>query len=1225
MRNILLTLTLLFSTLVVMGQTSLRGKVTEAESGEPVLIGNITLKRNGVFVTGAQTDLDGNYIISNLDPGTYDVEVSYVGLQTKQVTGVRVEGGKNNNLDVQLADEGIKLGVIDIVDYRVPLIDKDQTSTGQTITSDDIKRLPTRSIGALAATTAGLTQDDEGGGINIRGSRDNATNYYVDGVRVSNTQIPETEIDQLQVVTGGLEARYGDVTGGIISITTKGPSAQYTGGFEAETSVEGYRNSLIGANLSGPILKRKSTGQSILGFRLAGRYTDQKDNDIPATDVYVASDETIQRLEANPLYAFNSTRFPTAETLKTVGKSGTSGVDVWRQKYAPNERNKNINLTGKIDARLSDAIDITLGGSYEQNEDFFTPDATYGYSKTSWRLLNAHNNPKENETNYRVNFRFRHRLGANDITNTDDKKSNAVIRNASYTLQAAWEKSHSKVADIRHGNNLFNYGYIGKFDYQWNPTFEDIRTDELGVPIPPLHLGYFQDFNGYTPGTVNPVLAAYNNGSDTDSETNLFSTNGFVSTSYSRSWDLFNNVGTVFNRSSKSENDLYTFNASSSFDFLPGGSEKGSHNIQFGFLYEQRVDRNWTINPFELWRLARLSANGHIVGIDTSALPIDTLYTVFQGSEVPMYVYPNRISDNLGDADLLFYKELRKITNQSLAEYANVDALSPEQLSLSMFSPAELAGYDDLDFRYHGFDYTGTEKTSRATTFKDFFTQVDERTGLRAFPVAPNQPIYAAAYIQDKFTFKDIIFRLGLRVDRYDANTKVMADPYSLYPIISAKEFYETTGATNRPANVGDDFKVYVEGEGSTTVRGFRNGDQWYFASGQQANDGNVVFLNDEVTPDYKYSEEQNDIRSKNFNPDISFVDYEPQVNWMPRIAVSFPISDDANFFAHYDILAQRPPSNTIATALDYYFFTLQTPENNPNLKPERTIDYEVGFRQKLTNTSALTISAFYKELRDMIQRRTYLYIPAPVTQYDTYGNIDFGTTKGFSFTYDLRRTGNVSFKAGYTLQFAEGTGSDADSQRGLTTRGNLRTLFPLNFDERHRLTTEIDYRYDEGKRYNGPRIGGVNILENFGINFLTTLVSGRPYTAKNTPARFAGDGTKGSINGARKPWVFNIGLRVDKTFNIKLAKGKDPLGVNVYVRISNLLNTKNVLRVYPATGSPTDDGYLQSAIGLRELDKYIAEGRDIEAFQASYQWRLLNPDNYTLPRRIFVGASFNF
>ena len=101
--------------------------------------------------------------------------------------------------------------------------------------------------------------------------------------------------------------------------------------------------------------------------------------------------------------------------------------------------------------------------------------------------------------------------------------------------------------------------------------------------------------------------------------------------------------------------------------------------------------------------------------------------------------------------------------------------------------------------------------------FEDFFTSVDAE-GRRTFVVAPNRPTYAAAYIQDKFNYKGLILRLGVRIDRYDANTKVLKDPFSLYEITQAKDFFATTGDP-KPDAVGDDYLVYVTGKNSNNVK----------------------------------------------------------------------------------------------------------------------------------------------------------------------------------------------------------------------------------------------------------------------------------------------------------------------------------------------------------------------------------------------------------------------
>jgi len=1184
----------------LLSQTSLEGKITD-ENKEVLIGATIVLFKSGVQKAGTTSDIDGNYSFSNIDPGTYDIEFSYIGFQTQRIQGVVVFAGKSNRLNVELT-VGIILNEVVVSDYKVPLIQQDNTTSGGTVTSEQIRNLPTKNINELAATTAGIAQQN-GGALNIRGSRSNATNYYIDGIRVNTNLIPQTEIDQLQVITGGVEARYGDVTGGVISITTKGPSNKFTGGLELETSqfLDSYGYNLLNFNLSGPILKNKKR-ISILGYRLSGQYRRQDDDNPSTTGTYYSLASRLKEIETDPIRRIDGVPLSSAEFL--------TPADVELNKSRINERSQRIDLTGKIDARLNSKIDISFTGAYNNNHNRFSPAA-------SWNLLNYENNPLATSQNYRAGFKWRHRLGS-ELTESlrpgrKTQGDNRIFRNAIYTVQASFEKGSNQNEDFRHRDRIFNYGYVGNFDIGWIPV--EGESSYTRGPLPGVaHAGYLQQLNGYTPGSLNPVLAAYNKGLDGNNLLDYYAYNGFISSNFNSAWRLHTNAGSVYNNFGKGESEIITVNGEGSFDLFPGGSDKGRHNIQVGFVFEKRQDRAWGISPNGLWTIARLQANNHIKGVDTNKV-----IGSFEGLVTP-FTYEKFQTQVEEDNDLLFYKRIRQLTGQTLNEYVNVDGIKPEDLRLDMFAASELTDQGVLN--YFGYDYLGNKLRSIAK-FEDFFTAVDAE-GRRTFVVAPNRPNYAAAYIQDKFNYKDLILRLGLRVDRYDANTKVLKDPFSLYEITQAKDFYTAIGETKPPA-VGDDYLVYVTGKNSNNIKAFRKGEQWFFPNGTPANDGSVLFGGEVVTP--KLKDPNSNIRLKSFDPSQSFTDYKPQINFMPRLAFSFPISDAANFFAHYDILIQRPPSNTIATALDYYYFEdpSRTPSNNPNLKPERTIDYEVGFQQKLSNSSALKIAAYYKEMRDMIQSRTYLYVPSPVNNYTGYGNLDFGTVKGFSFQYDLRRTGNIELQANYTLQFADGTGSSANTQVGLNTRGNIRSLFPLNFDERHRLVTVIDYRFESGKVYQGPRINGLDLFANAGINLQMNAVSGRPYTKLQRAQPLGGTGFAGALNGSRLPWSFTMDLRVDKSFRIGSKDTHFPMFLNAYLRVQNVLNQKNVYGVYPVSGSPEDDGYLTSADGKSALNTVVSTGRDVNAYLASYQWAELNPGFYSLPRRIFLGAIVEF
>lgn len=1192
---------------VASAQTALAGKVTDRDNGEPIIQCAILIFKNGIQVTTVVTDFDGNYSVQ-LDPGKYDVEARYVGYNPQKVTGINVLGGKVNSLNVRMSF-GLELGVVDVVEYKAPLIEKDNTTQGAVLTAEKIKNMPVKNITAVAATSAGLSSVD-GGSAYIRGGRSDATVYYLDGLRITGRLIPVSELEQLQVVTGGIEAQYGDVTGGIIGLTSKGPSSKFSGGAEFETSelLDPYGYTLANVNFSGPILKKRLTdstfGRTIIGYRIAGQYTYQKDDDPPAYPIYRATESTIDRLTKDPLLRFGET--------PTVAGQFLEDGDVERLDYNPNEQNAALDVTGKIDIRPIENVDISLSGNYSTVNNRFNPGDDNTVGQGAWTLLNWINNPVSDTRVLRLNLRMRHRLGRLVDLGADAGGESAAsnIQNAFYTLQGGIQNSQSETQDWKHKDRYFDYGYIGRFPGQYLCTTRD------GV-----HSGYALLITGFEgENSPNPAYAALNNipVSDPQILDGYRAFNGLVSSSYDNLWsNLHNNVGGIYNRYNKTDNDLITLQVTSGFDFLPGGSKSGRHNIQLGFVYEQRVNRSWTLAPFSLWNLARLYTNRHISGVDTNI--------VVGFDENCGDLYQNIITPG---TESKFYREVRRKlmpnipVDSAVYLYANVNELTNNDLSLDMFSSQELT--DERVLGYSGFDYL-RNKLSGNVNFEDFY-KVDAQ-GNKAFTVSPFSPIYAGGYLQDKFTFKDIIFRLGLRVDYYDANTKVLKDPYSLYGIMNASTFHGITGTT-KPGSVGDDYKVYVTGERSTSVKAYRNGDVWYNSSGVQVNSSDQIFTSNLVFPAYIEPEDTiRSIKRSTFKLDDSFEDYKPQYNFMPRLAFSFPISDNSNFFAHYDILVQRPTSNSYVSPLEYYYFNDQgrTPANNPNLKPSKTIDYEVGFQQKISNSSAIKLSAYYKELRNMINRITYSRV-ATIGTYNSYGNIDFGTVKGFNFTYDLRRTGNLEFTAAYTLQFADGTGSDPESQAGLTEKGiNIRNIFPFNYDERHRFAFTVDYRYGSGKAYNGPRIGGLDLLANAGANLQIITASGRPYSPGTQIVRFDGSGFRGDINGARLPWNFGVDLRIDKNFT--LVKGRNPVDLNIYLRVQNVFDTKNVIAVYRGSGDAKDDGYLNSDRGAAEINNVSSTyGEDyIDYFVDQYNYRVLNPDHFTLPRRIFIGAIVGF
>ncbi len=1182
-------------------QTAVEGKIKAKTSGEPIMFGTIALYKNGVLITGSESDIEGNYFVSNLQPGTYDIEVSYLGYATNRTTGVLLKASQTTRLNFELEESSVIMNEVVITEYRAPLVNVDNTTTGTVISGEKIMSLPVKGLNAIVATSAGVSTID-GGTPSVRGSRTNETMYMIDGIR-SFGSVPQSEIDQLQIITGGIEAKYGDVTGGIISITTRGPSDKLTGGFDIETSagLTPYGYNLGMGYLSGPILKNKKK-QTILGYRLSGQYRSEKDGSPSAVGVYRAPESIIRQIEENPLYLLGSSSLPSAERLTLEDIGGPL-------KVRPNQGFTDINLVAKIDARLGKSANFSVSGNYVDNVSQFSP-------SNNWAVLNWVNNPFQYSSRYRVNFNLRHKLGVQAIDLVNDKsRKPSTFQNFSYNILGGFERGNARSEDSRHEDRLYNYGYFGSTASTFNPFF-GFFVDEVNQLLDYRHLGYTQVNGEFKPSEANSVMAKYN------------TTNGILNPDLTSVWNnLYSNAGQVNNSFSKSESDLITLNLSAGFDVLPGGSEKGRHSIQFGFLYEQQTLRDWSVAPRGMWRAADLLVNNHIKGINPDVVLRDTsIFNPLTGAIEKLPIYQTLLQ--IGGQDK-FYKAIREKLGVGVNQYVNINGIDPSLLTLDLFSPEELTNEGLIS--YQGYDYLGNKQSG--VSFDDFFRAKDA-DGIRTFPVAPFSPIYMAGYIQDKFSYKDIIFRLGLRADYYDANTKVLKDPYALYEIENAKDFYTRTGR-QQPGSVQDDYSVYVTGPESDEVIGYRKGDEWFTTSGTSITNANLIFNGGVVHPSYvgraiggTPASRVLDIQSSEFDVNTSFKDYAPILNLMPRLAFSFPISEEAGFFAHYDVLYQRPPSNVYMSPLDYYYFnniSSSGPANNPDLRPIRTIDYEVGFQQKISENNSLKISGYQKEMKDLIQNRVYAFVPSPIGRYESYGNLDFGNITGFTFQFDRRRVNNLEVNLTYTLQYASGSGSDANSSRGLNTRGPIRNLIPLGTDERHRLTAVLDYRFEGGKKYNGPQIGTFKVLENSGIALTTAAVSGRPYSKTSLPQQFGGTGFVGEINGSRYPWNFNIDLRFDKRFAIRTSKEAKPLYANFYFRVQNLLDTRNIRNVFSASGSPTDDGFLISPLGQQRVQEVANTNRGVEAFIQQYNWRMVAPGNYFLPRRMFWGLMFDF
>ena len=196
---------------------SIKGKVfDETKEGFPFV--NVALFQNGNIRGGATTAFDGAVKIYNISAGSYTLEIKFVGYQTYRLEGLIVKGGKLLPLSpIYLKEATELLKEVEVVSYKVPLIDKDGGASGGTVTREDLARMPGRSAASIASTVGGVQSDANGNITSVRGSRDDASYYYIDGIKVrGSTNLPKAAIEEVSVMTGGVPANFGDATGGII-------------------------------------------------------------------------------------------------------------------------------------------------------------------------------------------------------------------------------------------------------------------------------------------------------------------------------------------------------------------------------------------------------------------------------------------------------------------------------------------------------------------------------------------------------------------------------------------------------------------------------------------------------------------------------------------------------------------------------------------------------------------------------------------------------------------------------------------------------------------------------------------------------------------------------------------------------------------------------------------------------------------------------------------------
>ena len=164
-------------------------------------------------------------------------------------------------------------------------------------------------------------------------------------------------IEQIDIITGGVSAKFGNSTSGVINISTKGGAKKLTGGVEVQSSLDRWRFDLVNVNLSGPLVKN-AAGQTVVGYSLNGEYQRQKDSRPAAVDMYKVKDDLFTSLQETPLALNEEGNLIVRSEQLTFDSLEVNNIK-------RNTVDNQARFNGKLDFRLGNGKYLAIGGNMD--------------------------------------------------------------------------------------------------------------------------------------------------------------------------------------------------------------------------------------------------------------------------------------------------------------------------------------------------------------------------------------------------------------------------------------------------------------------------------------------------------------------------------------------------------------------------------------------------------------------------------------------------------------------------------------------------------------------------------------------------------------------------------------------------------------------------------------------------------------------------------------------
>ncbi len=384
----------------VIAQTGgIRGVITDAETGE-TLIGVNVLISGTTF--GAATGVDGDYEIDDIRPGEYTVRITYIGYETVLLTAIEVKAGEFTELDYKLKPKVLTSGEEIVVIGERPIFDVEKSTTSATISRQDIEAAPVRKVEDAVSLQSGVIKDPTG--LYIKGGRAYETGYVVDGVSAQDPlagtgfglDLGANSFSNIEVITGGVGAEYGDVTSGVVSVKTRNGGDTYEGSFSHKRDNFGSNVMDNGANYFQDIYELSIGGPGVLaekilpslGLDLPGKITFFATGQVALEDGYtkLSADQISSSITGSDFWSpRQGNRWNGMLKLTYNIKPGIRLQAAYQRSLTINQNTRMLQITG-ADTQIQPGFQFAFSNGFLDNANTYTHDSNLSYLKWTQTL-----------------------------------------------------------------------------------------------------------------------------------------------------------------------------------------------------------------------------------------------------------------------------------------------------------------------------------------------------------------------------------------------------------------------------------------------------------------------------------------------------------------------------------------------------------------------------------------------------------------------------------------------------------------------------------------------------------------------------------------------------------------------------------------------------------------------------------------------------------------------